>query len=100
MLNKMELPIGSSKAGLFLQLGGGLQMGQIRCPLHKERVAHTKLHCRISEREITLLTEMIGLLQKTELLENSITANFSRHAPRQTGKDGLRHDYERHQRWA
>jgi hypothetical protein len=42
------------------------------------------------------LTETIGLLQKTELLDNSIMfANLTRQAPRQMGKDFLRHDYER-----
>jgi hypothetical protein len=43
----------------------------------------------------------LGLLQKTELLDNSITlADFTRRAPRRTGNDGPRHDYEKDRRWA
>jgi hypothetical protein len=40
--------------------------------------------------------ETIGLLQKTELVDNSITfADFAHPTPRQMGKDGLRHDFMR-----
>jgi hypothetical protein len=81
-------------------------MGQIFCPLHKERVVHTKLCLCTSEREIIHQMEMISPLQKTELLDNSITvADFAQIAPRWMGNDGLRHEvwesnYERDQEWA
>jgi hypothetical protein len=69
-----------------------LQTGQIFCPLHKERVAHTKLCHRALEREITHLTETISL-QKTELLDYSMTvADFAGIAPRRMGNDGPRHE--------
>jgi hypothetical protein len=77
-----------------------LQMVQILGPLHKERVWHTKLRRRASEREITLPAEMTSLLQKTELLSNCITVvNCTRPAPRPRGKDGPRFEYERDQGW-
>jgi hypothetical protein len=106
ILDRMELPIGSRKIGELIQPGVGLQMGQIFCPLHKERVAHTKLLCCCaSERKITHLTETISLLQKTELLEDSITvADFAQSAPQQMGNIGPRHEvhksnYEGDQGW-
>ncbi len=102
----MELPIGSSKVGKLIQPRVGLQMGQILFLLHKERVVHTKLCRRASEREITHLTEKISLLQKTELLDNSImVADFVQSAPRWKGNNGPRYEicesnYKRDQGWA
>jgi hypothetical protein len=76
-------------------------MGKILCPFYKERVVHTKLCCHASEREIAQPMELIVLLQKTELLENSISvADFAQSTPRQMGNNGPRHNYERDWGWA
>jgi hypothetical protein len=100
MFNRMKYPIWSRKSGRLLGPGVGLQMVQVLGPLHKERLLHTKLHPRASKREITLPAETSSLLKKTDLLNKCMTvAEFTRRAPRQMGKDGPRHDYERDRGW-
>jgi hypothetical protein len=96
----MKYLIRSSKSGPLLGPGVELQMAQILGPLNKERVSHTKLHRRTSEREITLPAETSSLLKKTDLLNNCImVADITHCDPWRMGEDGPRHDYERDRGW-
>jgi hypothetical protein len=93
-------PLGPRKLDHFFDLG--LVCSRSRSYVHfTRREWRTPNSAAVSWREITLLTETISLLQKTELLDNSITvADLACRTPRQMGKDGPRHDYERDWGWA
>jgi hypothetical protein len=99
----MKLIFSSQGDGTLLQHQPGvcLQPGKLLYPLQKEADWHTKLRSSAVERETMHLLEAITLLQKQELLNNSIPLLYlAQSAPRRKNNDGPRHNYERDWGWA